>query len=416
MSLKTKDDVEKVLKNTLRYVYLLTSGRIFELGYGGEERFTSLLAEWLVRQGLNVVLMAATFVSVKSKLLTLEELHRIRENVTYSKNARVLNPPYLIYVGSRFFLTLLWIVKIMLANFRHKIWLIHSQDTGYSGLSAVVAGKLLRIPVVLTSHGIRHKTLESSVHSHFRKFILQLEFAVDMFTVRNADMVIAVSPFIKEYFEKKSGREVEFLPTCINTNKYRYSEQGRDQIRQELGLTPEAIVIGFIGRFSIEKNLYFLIDSFGKALHTLPELRLVLVGTGLEEFELRNVVKAKGIENNVLFCGIRYDVEKVLSGFDIFVLPSFTEGLSTSLLEAMSCGRAIICSNIAANSALISHNINGILIDPRNECEIEQAIITLSQNETLRCRLGSNAKATASRYDQEIVFKNLLENYYTLRK
>ena len=402
------------MKNSKRFVYLLTSGRLFELAYGGEERFTSLLGEWLVKQGVGVILMAATFSSIKSKMLSLEELQKYKELVVQKKKIRVLNPPYAIYLASRFLLSILWTLKIILLHYSYPIWLIHSQDTGYSGLAAIMAGKLLRIPVVLTSHGVRHKTLESSIHGRFRNLILKIEYSIDIFNIKNADMVIGVSPSIKDYFEKKSGRKIEYLPICINAREYSYSQQKREQIRTELGIGSDTTVIGFVGRFSEEKNLNTLLHSFANALLTRPDIRLVLVGTGIVEAELKNFVKSRGMEKNVIFCGVRYDIGKVLSSFDIFILPSITEGLSTSLLEAMACGRAIVCSDIDANRSIVTHEKNGLLVNPRNSAEIQHAIEILCQDQGLRSNLGMIAETTSLQYDEASVLPQILEKYKLL--
>lgn len=404
------------MNNEAGYICLLISGRIFEHAYGGEERFTSLLAEWLVRHEVDVILMAATFASVKCRKVKVSDFQEGEACVTKGKKLRTLNPPYSIFMISRFVMSFFWLLKIITIRLTSSIWLIHSQDTGYSGLAAIIAGKLLRIPVVLSSHGLRHKTLESIVQSPIRNFLLKIEYSLDMFTVKNADIVIAINPSIKNYLEKRSGRVVEYLPNCIRTSDFRYSSKNRDQIRQELGIASDSKVIGFIGRFSKEKNLETLIVSFANALQSDPDLKLVLVGTGSLEVELKNLIKTLGIERNVTLCGVRYDVARILSSFDIFVLPSFTEGLSTSLLEAMASKRAVICSDIEANRLLITHMQNGLLVDPKKGEELKEALQLLCKDENLRSALGEHAETTAATYDIEEIFSKLLHTYGTLRR
>lgn len=399
------------------FICLLTSGRIFELVYGGEERFTSLLCEWLLRRGIGVILMAATFASIKSKQMSLEGIQKNKETMLQEKRKiRVLKPPYMIYLGSRFVLSLLWIIKIILTNFSCPIFLLHSQDTGYSGLAAIIAGRLLRIPVVLTSHGIRHKTLESTIQGKFRKLILKVEYSLDMFNVKNADLVLAVSPSIKEYLQNESSRNIEFLPICIKTNEYKYSAHNREEIRRELGIREDMVVVGFVGRFSDEKNIDALLASFANALQNNKQLMLLLVGTGPGEVKARDFIKSRLIEENVIFCGVRYDINRILSGIDIFVLPSIVEGLSTSLLEAMACRRAVICSDIDANRSVITHRKNGLLVRPQDIEEIQHAIELLSQDKQLRSELGMLAETTALSYDEEIVLPKILEIYQSLTR
>jgi glycosyltransferase involved in cell wall biosynthesis len=114
---------------------------------------------------------------------------------------------------------------------------------------------------------------------------------------------------------------------------------------------------------------------------------------------------------NVIFCGVREDIDKMLSSFEIFILPSFTEGMSVALLEAMATGPAIICSNIPTNAEIISHRKEGILIDPHDTSEIEKVIIELIENPKLRSELSYNAKKKAIQFDVNIVFPKLIELY-----
>ena len=145
-----------------------------------------------------------------------------------------------------------------------------------------------------------------------------------------------------------------------------------------------------------------------------PLIKLVLVGTGVLEPQLREYANKRGIEDKVIFCGVRYDIDRVLSSFDIFVLPSYTEGLSTALLEAMASGRAIICSDIPANNVLVRHNQEALLVNPYNSEELTSAIKLLSSNDSLRLKLGYNAKIRASQYDEDIVFPKILQYYENL--
>lgn len=398
-----------------RFLCLLTSGRIFEIRYGGEEKFSNSFGEWLVRKGIRVILMGSRFASVEARTMTtVTDFKKLESKINENTKVRAASTPYVIYLLSRFMLSLLWIIKILTLNLRYPISLIHSQDTGYSGLAAIIGGKILRIPVVVTSHGVRHRTLKSILSGPFRKLFLGIEYRIDIFTVKNANIVIAINPSIKEYFEKKCRRKVEFIPISIDPERFTFSEINRENVRKELGLDNNVVVIGFVGRFSEEKNLDTLVASFIKARQNFSNLKLVMVGAGSVEIRLRQTIKSEGLENDVIFCGVRYDVEKILSAIDIFVLPSFTEGLSTSLLEAMASGRAIICSNIDANKVLVTQNKNGILVDPKNRVELQNAIELLYSNKQLRTNLGLQAKVTVLGYSNESVFPKILDIYKEL--
>jgi len=184
-------------------------------------------------------------------------------------------------------------------------------------------------------------------------------------------------------------------------------------IRKEFGFSEKTKVIGYVGRLSPEKNLSTLLSS----LITIPkdyDLKLMLVGAGPLENSLKNFVIDNNIEDKVIFCGLRNDVRQILSALDIFALPSYTEGLPLAMLEAMAAGRAIICSNIAAHQELVEHNKEALLVDPNNQKEFKEAILVLCKNDSLREKLGNNAKLKASQFDEELIFPKILQLYHRL--
>ena len=315
------------------HICLLTQGRIFELAAGGEEKFTISLGNWLARQSYDVTLMGSGFASVKAKRLYKFSVEEDEKRVTKQKKIKVLYPPYPVYALSRLVLSLLWVLKILSINIKSPITLIHAQDTGYSGLAAVISGKFLRIPVIITSHGIRHKTAELITHGRFEKAMLKIEYSLDLFTIKNANSFIVVNPSIKNYYGQITSKKIDVIPVPIKLGNFKYSEVNRDLIRKELVIDKKTKVIGFVGRFSSEKNLLTLLTSFADVAHDDPLIKLVLVGGGILESQLREYVSKRGIEDRVVFCGVRYDIHMILSSFDIFVLPSYIEGLSTALLE-----------------------------------------------------------------------------------
>src|SRR2546427_7050757 len=152
---------------------ILTSGYIHETPYG-EERFALSLGRWLLKQNQDVVIIGRTFTGVKVEYLSKVETDQNKKNNV--KKLRVVYPPYVIYMLSRLFFSLLCFIKILFINKKSPIKLIHAQDPGYSGLAAVMAGKIVKIPVILSSHGIRHKTLEPILKGRLGRILLKVEY------------------------------------------------------------------------------------------------------------------------------------------------------------------------------------------------------------------------------------------------
>ncbi|MPZ07153.1 MAG: glycosyltransferase [Nitrososphaeraceae archaeon] len=405
------------------HICIITSARIFDIPYSGEGRFAASLGKWLASRTHIVTLMGSGFASIKTKQLSKFDMNPSLEisDVKNGKHKKVifLYPPYPVYLLSRLVMTVLWSLKILLINRKSAIKLVHAQDTGYSGLAAVISGKLLRIPVIISSHGIRHITLESVIRGRFRKILLWFERHLDIFVVKNADRILVVNPAIGLYFQQLilSTKRIDVMPIPIKLRNFKFSKKNRDEIRNELGITTDdenTRVIGYIGRFSPEKNLTTLLDSFANMAQDYSNIKLVLVGAGQLEHELKEYTVKRAIEDKVIFYGVRYDIGRILAALDIFVLPSYTEGLSTALLEAMASGRAIVCSDIAANHQLVAHDREGLFVNPYDPIALENAMRLLANNDSLRLRLGENAKIRASEYDEEIVFSKILRYYEAL--
>lgn len=408
------------MDRSLPYVCIITSARLFEVSIGGEGRFTKLLSKWLVSHGYGVAVMGSTYMGVKSKNVA-GDLPEKDPNDEQTK-VKVLNPPYLVYALSRLFISaraIFEIIRLRKEN-HYQAFVIHAQDTGYSGLAAVVSGKLLGVPVVVSSHGIRHRTLATRLDGRLNRLLLRLEIRLDEFTAKNSTYLIAVSPYIKEYFEKVLGRSkrktrvtIAEIPIPVDTSLFKYSSSDRIRIRHEFSIDDDAIVFAFIGRLVRTKNLGSLIAAFSRVYKKFgPQVTLLIVGTGDQEDTLKELVNHHGIGKRVIFTGLRTDSATILSAIDIFVLPSLTEGLSTALLEAMAARRAVICSDIPGNVYVVQDRETGLLIDPFNIQSISNAMILLAENAALRDKLATAAQHQLSKFGIEEIFNRIVQVYY----
>jgi glycosyltransferase involved in cell wall biosynthesis len=252
------------------------------------------------------------------------------------------------------------------------------------------------------------------ISGRFRKILLKIEKLIESITIKYADKVIIVNSLMKPYYNPSQQEKIEIFPIPIKLDDYSYSKVNRDLVRRELGIYNQMKVIGYVGRFDPEKNLFTLLISFADVVKNDPMVILVLVGAGSLESTLKEHVIKYGIQDKVIFCGLRDDIGRILASFDIFVLPSYTEGLSMALLEAMASGRAVICSNIPSNHELVSHKKEAFLVNPYEPEEIRLAIQLLCKDESLRLKLGQNAKLKASQYNEDIVFPKMLQFYENL--
>lgn len=158
------------------------------------------------------------------------------------------------------------------------------------------------------------------------------------------------------------NRSFKVIPNAIDAEKFYFNEELRNKKREELGIKGE-FVVGHVGRLSYQKNHKFLIEIFKELLKKEPESLLLLVGVGEKEEELRNQVKNLGINDKVRFLGNRSDVNELYQAMDVFVMPSFFEGIPVVGVEAQFAGLPCIFSDKVPEEVKFSSKTNFISLN-----------------------------------------------------
>ena len=177
----------------------------------------------------------------------------------------------------------------------------------------------------------------------------------------------------------------------------------KKQVKKKKAKKPTVL---FTGRLVKRKNLSALLRSL-KIIN--QDFLCLVVGSGPEKQTLQKYILKHNLQNKIKLVGFKSDVNPYLKAADIFVLPSLNEGLSKSLLEAMSYGLACIVSNIDSNLELIKHQKNGLVFDlKKGEKDLSKNLQILLKNATLRKKLGQKARKTILKNYTE---KQMLEKY-----
>jgi len=125
-------------------------------------------------------------------------------------------------------------------------------------------------------------------------------------------------------------------------------------VRSELGIPPNAFVIGHVGRFVEQKNHRFLVDLISEAVRRHHNTRLLLVGNGPGRSKIEKLVERRDLENHVIFAGVRTDVANIMrEAMNVFVFPSLFEGLPLAVLEAQAAGLPCVISEAIADEATV---------------------------------------------------------------
>lgn len=187
----------------------------------------------------------------------------------------------------------------------------------------------------------------------------------------------------------------KFVPNTIDLAKYAYSSRTRNKIRHELGVADTSIVIGSVARFEPQKNPMGLVKIFNELHMINHHYRLLMIGKGELEKDIRSYVAEHSLRDDVQFLGIRHDTADLYQAMDIFMLPSLFEGFPVTLLEAQDNGLPTVLSSTITQEIDINNNL--LRIDIRDTPqEIAQSID--AWHESLHAGRVNNDRVLESKY------------------
>jgi len=188
--------------------------------------------------------------------------------------------------------------------------------------------------------------------------------------------------------------KVVVIPGGIRLEDYNIPEGVRGILRSHWQLTSNEIVFGTVSRIDRQKGLEDLVRAFALLCAKYKSIKLVIVGEptfGEPEYanELTNIIKELGVEDKVILPGFRSDIPRVLSAFDIFVLPSYSESFGYVFIEALSARLPVIATNAGGVPDIIENEVCGLLVPPMDRQSLYDAMERLLTNDALRKQFGS---------------------------
>lgn len=242
-------------------------------------------------------------------------------------------------------------------------------------------------------------------------------------THRHVSMVMAISSVIhRNVLETMpvTPDRVMTLHDAIDLERFVSSRAGRDRVRNELGLKPESMAIGFVGRFSPGKGHEEFLEAAAILAPRFPLARFVIVGEesyGEKEYaaSIRTMSDSLGLHDAVLFTGYRNDMPDVMAAFDIFAFPSHAEAFGVVLIEAMAMERPVVSTNCDGVLDIVVDEETGIYVHPRNSLELADGLTRLIENPGLRERMGKEGRRRVERlFDQKKQIGRIEEAYEKL--
>jgi glycosyltransferase involved in cell wall biosynthesis len=259
---------------------------------------------------------------------------------------------------------------------RERIDLIHA-NTRSSHWCAALVSFLTGVPYVTTCHGF------------FRPRVGRLIFPLW------GRAVLAISPQVREHLIRDlhvRSTKVRVVPNGIDAAKFRqFSNEEKLAARRRWRL-PNGPVIGIVARLSDVKGHEFLILSMPGIMIDFPGVVCAIFGVGPEERALRQLVRDNDLERNVFFYDAVNKAHEIIPLMDVFVVPSLQEGIGLSVMEAGSCGVAVVASSVGGIPEVIVDGDNGLLVPPGNPTAIARAVSSLLGDPARARSMGLRAR------------------------
>ena len=334
---------------------ILLLGR--ELDSGGSERQLAETAKALHKRGWNVHVGCFRDFGIRAQELRNAGIPVVRFPVR----------------SFRSFSAVTGLVMFARYVFRHNIALTHSFDTPLT-IFGTFASRLSGRSIVLSSQ------------RSYRHLFTPSEQRLLRITDRVVDGVVVNCEAVRQHLIADEGLPANHIHLCYNgidTNTFFRTPGPRPAV-----LAGASAVIGTVAVLRPEKGIPALLEAFARVRKERPGVRLLIVGSGPLREQLEDLARSLNIAVDVYFEPATLDVTRWLNAMDIFVLPSLSEALSNSLMEAMACGVASIASRVGGSPELIREGETGMLFPAGDVDALTLQIRRLVNDESLRCRLG----------------------------
>ncbi|MEW5946209.1 MAG: glycosyltransferase [bacterium] len=295
---------------------------------------------------------------------------------------------------------------------REKIDVVHCHlgiSTFLGLMGAALAGCGRR---VVTRHFIRDRY--TGVHPAAYPFYLWIYRLMN----RRFDVTICVSGAVMREVvrrEKIQDERCVVIPNGVRVEPPPAAGQGtRAEVRRELGVPGEGVMVLTLSRLAREKGLDVLLRAAAECVRKRGDLYFVVAGGGDMESELKGFSEKSGLEGRVIFPGYREDVERLLCAADVYVLPSLEEPMGISVLEAMSAGVPVVAADSGGPKEIIEDGVTGFLVPPGDHAALSGKVTALVENDALRKTFSENALGRVRDFDEKKIAERIGSIYITL--
>ncbi|MDU1006515.1 MAG: glycosyltransferase family 1 protein [Clostridium butyricum] len=266
------------------------------------------------------------------------------------------------------------------------------------------------LPLILAK---KHNVPAVIIHSHntapsVTKMLKVLHFFNRGYICKVADERFACSKDAGKWMF--GNKEFKIIQNGILTKQFLYKNDIRKEKRNEFGILNNVVVIGHVGRFTLQKNHMFLVDIFKEFTKKNSKSMLLLIGTGELMEDIREKVKKEGLSEKVIFTGVRHDIANLMMCMDAFVMPSLYEGLPIVGVEAQATGLPVILSDTISRDTEVTEAVEWYSLKD-DKTKIVKKIQEAVSKVTEQTRIERNNQVVQNGFDMDTSAQKILESY-----
>jgi len=279
----------------------------------------------------------------------------------------------------RFIGILTFWAKICLKIRKIKPDIIHAQSLGVA-VPTLISERILKIPYVIWGQG-SDIYLPGKFTRMTSKPMLQ-----------NADAVLALTEDMKQKMQEICDRDISVVPNGIDLERFEISSGDKKD--------SSAKTIIFVGRLHPVKGVQYLIEAMAIVHLETPDVKLVIVGDGVERARLEELAERLNLKGSIQFAGQvpQESIPRLMHQADVFALSSLSESFGIVNLEAMAAGLPIVATNVGGIPDIVEEGVNGYLVNAKNPDELADRILVLLQNDEMREEMSANNREKAELY------------------
>lgn len=285
---------------------------------------------------------------------------------------------------------------------RQKIDVIHCHDS-HSHSLGLLSKYFYNKPALITTRRVLFKIQKN--------FLSKKKYSSD-----KLDRIVCVSEAIKNVMLSDGIKESKLSVINDGIDLSKFNNSSKDKLIHEYGITPKSIIIGTIAAFTQEKDYPNLLSAAKIVIENTPQCIFMALGEGDDLEKIQKLAVQYGISENFVFTGFKNNVGDYLKLFDIFVLNSKSEGLGSSILDAMAVGLPIVATNVGGIPEIVDDRFNGLLVESGNPESLAKAINILVNDQNYLQQLGANSLVKVRDFDIDIIVNKYIDLYNSLQK